>query len=98
MTQQAAASANATVAPVSNRELDIAFSGPAMFANKFYLTGVGPNVRISFCEQLAGREPAFRTAVILTEEDIFKLRDLINRVAALKQAQAAQPSVPSNAS
>ena len=66
---------------VTSDELDVAFDGPAPFANKFYVTLNGPFARIAFTEQ--GRpnaKPSFRSAVIMSAGDLLQLKDLIEEL------------------
>ena len=52
--------------PVSEEELQIAFSGPAVAANKVYVTLNPAGVRITFTEQRNPKVvPVFRTAVLV---------------------------------
>ena len=70
------------ITPVSNAELDIAFSGPAIASNRFFVT-VGPTVRIAFCEQLGPViGPKFRTAVSLPIQDAVALMELLKQLLA----------------
>jgi hypothetical protein len=73
--------------PVTNSELDIAFSGPAIASNRFFVT-VGPTVRIAFCEQLGPNiGPKFRTAVSLPAQDAIALAELLKQLLAPIEAQ-----------
>lgn len=67
---------------ISEREMEIAFSGPAIYTNKFYVTVGGAHARIAFTEARKEGDPQFRSAVSMTLEDLFKLRDIINRLSA----------------
>ena len=66
--------------PVSDEELRIAFSGPALFSNKFWST-VGPyGIRLAFAEGSGPKvPPQFRAAVVLSFLDALELRDLLVR-------------------
>lgn len=65
--------------PVTPEELTVAFSGPAVFTNKMYLTLTPVTGRISFAElQPGGTVPVFRAAVCMTVNDLVELRDLLN--------------------
>jgi hypothetical protein len=70
-----------TTLSVSNTELSVAFSGPAVASNRFFVT-LGPvAVRIAFCEQ-NGPEigPNFRTAVSLPIPEALALMELLQRL------------------
>ena len=64
---------------LSRSDLEIAYSGPAKAANRFYVSiGVG-GMRIAFAEQHdPDMAPKFRTAVLLPMPDALALRDLLN--------------------
>ena len=69
--------------PVSDEELKAAFSGPAVHSNKIYLSMIEGGVRISFMERYGSAvPPVFRSAVMLSFQDAFSLRDLIARQLA----------------
>ena len=82
---------------VSDRELEISFSGPATFCNRFFgaLTAGGA-MRIAFAEQRnPDAEPVFRSAVILAMQDAIAFRNLLIRMlkepeAAIEKAKSAQ--------
>jgi hypothetical protein len=64
----------------SPEEVSVAFKGPAILTNKFYVT-VGPSVRIAFCEQNGPNHvPQFRNAVSLAHQDAIELADLLKRL------------------
>ena len=77
--------------PVSEQELEVAYAGPALAANRFYVT-VGPSwVRIAFAEQCGSDKAShFRTAVILSVQDGVALRDLISKL--VKDAGIGTPT------
>ena len=78
----------AEIKTVSEQELEIAFLGPAMAANQFYVTVSASAVRIAFAEQSGpDKAPHFRTAAILSIRDGIGLRDLLSEM--LKDAEAA---------
>lgn len=82
MTQQSSPNTAPPTAQVTDpEELAVAMQGPALFANKFYVTGFGPNTRIAFCEQQSGQLPHFRTAVLLTTADLLRLGQVISQLA-----------------
>lgn len=71
------------VKPVSDNEMEVAYSGPAYFTNKFYITATGVTARIAFTEQAPpNQEPQFRTAVAMTLADLIKLGELIQGMTA----------------
>ena len=82
---------------VSDRELDISFSGPATYCNRFFaaITADGA-MRIAFAEQRGpDTEPAFRSAVILGVQDAIAFRNLLIRMlkepeAAIEKAKSAE--------
>lgn len=88
---------------VSDDELRAAFSGPAIFSNKFYATTGPGGVRIAFMEGAGDLgPPIFRTAVILPFQDALGLRDLLitqlkDIEAAISQAQADHRSASEKA-
>ena len=65
------------VRDVPKEELHIAYEGPAVFVNKFYVTGLGANVRIAFAENSKDLPPIFRTAVIMSTADVIRLRRVL---------------------
>jgi hypothetical protein len=67
---------------IAPEELKIAFSGPALFTNKFYLTITGPIARIAFTETHPNLSPTYRTAVSMTLDDLLRLRDVIDNLAS----------------
>lgn len=65
-------------AQVTDEGLRVSFSGPAVRANKIYLSMTSGGVRIAFLEQHGDPVPlAFRTAVILSVQEALSLRDLL---------------------
>lgn len=57
--------------PVSDREMEIVFSGPALLSNKVYATGLSTGVRLAFCEIRSGdTEPVFRSAIFIAYPDV----------------------------
>lgn len=66
--------------PVSEEEMRTIFSGPALAANKIYVTVSPAGVRLTFCEQWGKVVPAtFRTAVLMSFPDAIALSDLLAR-------------------
>lgn len=82
---------------ISDRELEIAFSGPATACNRFFATlQTGGAIRIAFTEQYKpDAEPVFRSAVILAIQDAISLRNLLIRL--LKEPEAALEKAKSEA-
>lgn len=64
--------------PISQPELDIALSGPAILTNRFFVS-VGPNgVRIAFTEQGSpDHTPVFRAGVGMSIPDAISLYRLL---------------------
>jgi hypothetical protein len=59
-------------------EWDVAFEGPALSINRYFLVSTGGNLRIAFCEQQEpGRPLHYRTAVIMPHAEALALADLI---------------------
>jgi len=69
-------------------ELSVANSGPAVLANRFYVS-VGPQgPRIAFAEQITEQTlPVFRTAVIMSVQDGIALYKVLQGL--LKESEAA---------
>lgn len=81
-------------------ELLESFSGPAVLANRIFLTITGSGARLSFMEQHGDKvPPQFRTAVILSFEDALALRDLLERQLKdiEKSIKAAKADAQANA-
>jgi len=67
-------------ASLSDEEMQVPFSGPALFANKIYLTAAPTGIRLAFGEEYGDKvEPVFRAAVMLAFPDAESLRDLLTR-------------------
>lgn len=64
-------------------ELAEIYSGPAVFANKIYVTKCGPNVRISFAELSQDGTMFFRSAVVLIISDASIIGDLIEAATGI---------------
>lgn len=75
----------------SRGEFAAAFSGPAIAANRFFVT-VGPGgIRIAFTEQWSDDTlPEFRCAAMLPIEDAIELKDLLERLLRPLEAQIAK--------
>ena len=73
-----------------------AFSGPAVFANKIYLTLIGPNARLAFAELTQPEQkPVFRSAVVMTINDLLALQDAIANLrkhATLVEVKGNEPA------
>ena len=66
----------------SEEELDAAWTGPAVYCNRFYIN-VGPSVRIAFCEQGGEKsKPLFRAAVVMGHQDAIALANLLKQMLA----------------
>lgn len=52
--------------PVSEKELDEAFSGEAVLTNRFTIAIIASNLRIAFMEQYAPDKMIFRSAVTMS--------------------------------
>jgi hypothetical protein len=69
--------------PVSEDELQIAFSGPAIASNKVYVTLSPGGIRIAFTEQrTSAAQPSFRSAVMMNFQDAIALRNLLSQILA----------------
>lgn len=65
----------------------MAFAGPAPFANRFYISGHGPVVRLSFGDQNGiDGDPQFRTAVSMTLIQAEELVDVLGRFIVSQKA------------
>lgn len=73
---------------VSDREMEISFSGPAIACNRFFASIIaGGAIRIAFAEQRTPDvEPVFRSAVIIAMQDAIAFRNLLIRM--LKEPEA----------
>jgi hypothetical protein len=67
---------------VGSDELQIAFSGPSIWVNKFYVTVSGATVRIAFAE-IANSEavPQFRSSVTMSAAEFLQLKGLMEGIA-----------------
>jgi hypothetical protein len=81
------------VQAVTDAEFEVAFSGPAPAANRFYVV-IGPGgVRIAFAEEpRAGKSSHFRSAVMLPHQDAIKLANLLKTMLAPLEEQIAKAS------
>lgn len=60
------------------RDLAEAVATPAIYVNRFFFTGMGPNVRLTFAEQnVADNQTHMRVAVVASVTDACQLRDLL---------------------
>lgn len=71
----------------AGNEVDIAFSGPAIATNKFFVTVHDTFVRVTFTEQ-AGPDsaPLFRSAVVMSRADAYSLGELLLRLVGSEQS------------
>lgn len=66
---------------VTQEEMEIAFSGPALYCNKFYVTMSPVNMRLTFAENNPRiKLPQFRGAVSMSIGDAMELKALLERV------------------
>jgi len=66
---------------LSEDELNIAVSGPAIFSNRFYVISSPPGVRISFADQNGPQKIThFRTAVHISLSDAMTLSNVLERM------------------
>ena len=66
--------------PLSEAEVDMAYSGPAVLSNKFYVSVSGMGARIAFAEESEGRPAVFRTAVFLSLPDAVSLSKVLKEL------------------
>lgn len=84
-----------TTRKVTPEELAIAYSGPAVLTNKFYITMTPTGVRIAFTEvQGEGYQPQFRTAVLLPFQDALALQQLLGRMIGDNTATFSLEDLP----
>lgn len=75
---------------ISDAELRTAFAGPAVAANRIYITTTSLGLRIAFAEQNGEKvAPAFRTAIVLSFQDAISMKDLLTRLLADVERQIA---------
>lgn len=79
--------------PVTDEDMEAIYSGPAVFVNKTFLTGLGVNTRLTFVEVGAGRA-RFRAAVSMANEHLIELHQLLSRTLAihLKTIEIPEPN------
>ncbi len=60
-------------------DLANAFAFPATYVNRFFFSGMGPNIRLTFAEQNipAAGPSVMRSAVVMSVGDAVALRDLL---------------------
>lgn len=80
--------------PAAEKDIELAFSGPAVLANRFFVS-LGPHgVRIAFVEQGPNTASNFRTAVALSMQDAMGLyrvlRDMLKEPEAALEAMMAE--------
>lgn len=61
----------------TEEELAVAFSGPAIAANRMFVTIGSGGARIAFSEQQRANLPVFRSAVMLSVQDAISLKNLL---------------------
>ena len=65
---------------LGENELEVAFSGPALATNQFFVSIGVDAMRLAFAERHGpDMKPKFRTAVIMSIPAAMKLCDLLNR-------------------
>lgn len=78
--EKKAAEGTQIITGLPEEELLAAFSGPAIFANKFYVTMLPSGVRITFVEAiLPNKPPVYRGAFTVSYSDAIAFRDLLSR-------------------
>ena len=84
-------------ASMSDEEMQVPFGGPAIFANKIYLTSAPIGIRVAFGEQYGDKvKPVFRAAVMLAYPDAESLRDLLTRTLERIKTLESEPGAGSN--
>jgi hypothetical protein len=80
---------------VSPEETELAFSGPAVAANRFFVHVMDSWVRVAFLEQTPDTPPVFRKAVVLSIPDAILLAGLLNQlIAEVRPTGLDQASTP----
>lgn len=76
---------------ISAAESGIAFEGPALLANRFFVHLWPAGARITFAEQgLPDQPPIFRSAVLLSYQDAIELKNLLqSMLRPVEEAVAA---------
>ncbi len=83
------------VRALSQKELEIAFSGPAVLTNRFYVTIGAYGIRISFTEvQNNDADPVFRTGCVMCIQDGIRLKNLLQEM--LKDVEAELQQIESD--
>jgi len=76
--------------PLSEEELEVAWSGPAVHSNRFYVN-MGPTIRLSFCEQATpNARPLYRTGVVMSIQDAIALANLLKDMLREVEADIAK--------
>lgn len=71
---------------ISELEKQVAFSGSAVFSNRFYVTLNSSGVRIAFTERSDhDANPVFRTAVLMSFQDSIELYKVLQNVLEKSQ-------------
>jgi hypothetical protein len=83
------------IGSVLEEDVANAMQAPAVYVNRFFFTGMGPNVRLAFAEQHLPDGPThLRAALVMTVAEAAQLRDLLNhmlqgvQLVELPQSQA----------
>lgn len=66
--------------PPTADELATAYSGPAHYVDKTMVTGQGTSVRLSFIERDPNGRVHFRAAVVMSVDQMIKLKEVLQRV------------------
>ncbi len=93
-----------TPAPVNDVDLGVAYEGPAVYVNRFFVS-MGPVARIAFAEQNSPGKPIFfRSAISISLQDAIALAHMLtdlvkpfeSRLDEAMAAANAQKGKPTN--
>jgi len=77
-----------TIPGVAQSDIDASFAGPAILANRFFVTFTNAGMRIAFTEQSSPTAPAaFRTAAVMSMQDGIALKNLLTDLLAPVEKQ-----------
>jgi hypothetical protein len=80
-----------SIGSVSQSEVQLAFSGPALVCDRFVITSHSGGMRIAFLERdPSGAPPQFRAAVMLSYSDALELRKLLETMLKPIEAQIVE--------
>jgi hypothetical protein len=89
---------SSTVDEVTQEQLEVAYTVPAVHTNRFIGHNISAGLRIAFAEQLGMQHaPHVHSAVILSTADALALADLI-QVLIARDEQSATPNEPAKPS